>query len=406
MDDSTTLKLQKIDAQTLNMKPKTINIKKETKHEVKEEFSECEQNGMDIIQNLPNPFQLEDNENKANLYDMNSLQLIQIVEKLYEEKHIWEDTKDFYDKQIKKQDDQVQLLEKEIGRKDEEINRLIQDNQNYEEIGSELIEENEELSSRMEDLENIRKLEEKEKLEELIQLEKYKIRARNASPPPERSDFIQNNRDIKWFTEIKEKTGKQQGHQNFKLVPIQIDENMRNKPVVDKNIEISALLSTEDNKKGLKKETPIIESPWSSKLLIEMLGSPEKKECPIIKTANNEESPRNEQKQENYKRKSQQDVKIKSPKKVKNSHEPKVDAEDKKSTTFSYPINVKSEKDGNSKYESSAKECQDIKKIIKPKTTKIETDHSTHSCMGENLVAYLSRFVKKDPNLLMSEKTV
>ena len=197
MDNSTTLKLQKIDAQTLNMKPKPINIKKETMHKVKEEFTEYEQNGMDIIQNLSNPFQLEDNENKANLYDMNSLQLIQIVEKLYEEKHIWEDTKDFYDKQIKKQDDQVQLLEKEIGRKDEEINRLIQDNQNYEEIGSELIEENEELSSHIEVLENIRKLEEKEKLEELIQLEKYKIRARNASPPPERSDFIQNNRDIK-----------------------------------------------------------------------------------------------------------------------------------------------------------------------------------------------------------------
>ena len=62
MDNCTTLK---IDAQTLNMKPKTINIKKEPKYQVKEEFSECEQNGMDIIQNLANPFQLEGNENKA-----------------------------------------------------------------------------------------------------------------------------------------------------------------------------------------------------------------------------------------------------------------------------------------------------------------------------------------------------
>ena len=69
-------------------------------------------------------------------------------------------------------------------------------------------------------------------------------------------------------------------------------------------------------------------------------------------------------------------------------------------------FDVKSEKGGHSKYESSAKECQDMKKIIKPKTTKIETDHSTHSCMGDNLVAYLSRFVKKEPNLLLSEKTV
>ena len=86
--------------------------------------------------------------------------------------------------------------------------------------------------------------------------------------------------------------------------------------------------------------------------------------------------------------------------------EPKLDAEDKKSTTLSYPINVKAEKDGHLKYESSAKECQDMKKIIKAKTTKIETDHSTHLCMGDNLVAYLSRFVKKEPNLLISEKTV
>ena len=441
MDNSTTLK---IDAQTLNMKPKTINIKKEPKYEVKEEFSECEQSGMDIIQNLANPFQLEDNENKANLYDMNSFQLIQIAEKLYKEKQIWEDTKEFYDMQIKKQDDQVQLLEKEIGKKDEEINRLIQDNQSYEEIGSELIEENEELSSRMEVLENIRKLEEKEKLEELIQLEKYRIRARNASPPPEKSDAIQkkNNRDIEWFTQMKEKTGKRQEHQNFKLIKIQIDENMRNNSDVDKNIEISALPSTEDNKNGLKKETSIrgvnkggrfcqnrrhrqavaarritthppslrkpltplsiIESPWSSKLLIEMLG-PENKEHSIIKIENNEKPPRKEQKQENYKRKSQQDAEITTLKKVKK--EPKLDAEDKKSTTLSYPINVKAEKDGHLQYESSAKECQDMKKIIKAKTTKIETDHSTHLSMGDNLVAYLSRFVKKEPNLLISEKT-
>ena len=442
MDNSTTLK---IDAQTLNMKPKTINIKKEPKYEVKEEFSECEQSGMDIIQNLANPFQLEDNENKANLYDMNSFQLIQIAEKLYAEKQIWEDTKEFYDMQIKKQDDQVQLLEKEIGKKDEQIDRLIQDNQNYEEIGSELIVENEELSSRMEVLENIRKLEEKEKLEELIQLEKYRIRARNASPPPEKSDANQkkNNRDIEWFTQMKEKTGKQQEHQNFKLIKIQIDENMRNNSVGDKNIEVSALPSTEDNEKGLKKEASIrdvikggsrfcqnrrrpqaaaarhittrpsfrkpltpmsnIEGPWSSKLLIEMLG-PEKKEHPIIKIENNEKPPRKEQKQESYKRKSQQGAEITTLKKVKK--EPKLDAEDKKSTTLSYPINVKAEKEGHLKYESSAKECQDMKKIIKAKTTKIETDHSTHLCMGDNLVAYLSRFVKKEPNLLISEKTV
>ena len=82
-----------------------------------------------------------------------------------------------------------------------------------------------------------------------------------------------------------------------------------------------------------------------------------------------------------------------SPKKVKNSHEHKLDTKDKKSTTLSHTINVKSEKDGNSKYESSAKEYQDIKKIIEPKTTKIETDHFKHSCIGDNLVAYLSRFV-------------
>ena len=443
LDNSTTLK---IDAQTLNMKPKTINIKKEPKYEVKEEFSECEQSGMDIIQNLANPFQLEDNENNANLYDMNSFQLIQIAEKLYEEKQIWEDTKEFYDMQIKKQDDQVQLLEKEIGKKDEEINRLIQDNQSYEEIGSELIEENEELSSCIEVLENIRKLEEKEKLEELIQLEKYRIRARNASPPPEKSDAIQkkNNRDIEWFTQTKEKTGKQQEHQNFKLIKIQIDENMRNNSDADKNIEVSALPSTEDKEKGLKKETSImgvnkggsrfcqkrrrpqaavawhittrspsfrkpltpmsiIESPLSSKLLIEMLG-PEKKEHAIIKMENNEKPPRKEQKQENYKRKSQQDAEITTLKKVKK--EPKLDSEDKKSNTLSYPVNVKAEKDGHLKYESSAKECQDMKKIIKAKTTKTETDHSTHLCMGDNLVAYLSRFVKKEPNLLISEKTV
>ena len=118
LNNSTILKLQEIDAQTLNMNPKTIDIKKEPKHEVKEEFLEYEQNGMDIIQNLPNPFQLENNEIKANLYDMNMIELIQIAEKLYEEKEIWEDTKDFYDMQIKKQDDQVQLLEKEIGKKD------------------------------------------------------------------------------------------------------------------------------------------------------------------------------------------------------------------------------------------------------------------------------------------------
>ena len=116
--------------------------------------------------------------------------------------------------------------------------------------------------------------------------------------------------------------------------------------------------------------------------------------------------PRNEQKQENYKRKSQQDAETTTLKKEKNSYEPKLDAEDKKSTTLSYPINVKSEKDGHSKYESSTKECQDIKNIIKPKTAKIETDHSKYSCMGDNLVAYLSRFVKKEPNFLMSEKTV
>ena len=125
-----------------------------------------------------------------------------------------------------------------------------------------------------------------------------------------------------------------------------------------------------------------------------------------LKIEKNEKPPRKEQNQEDYKRKSQQNAKITTLKKVKNSHEPKLDSEDKKSTILFYPIDVKSEKDGHSKYESSTKECEDIKNIIKPKTAKIETDHSKYSCMGDNLVAYLSRFVKKEPNFLMSEKTV